>query len=540
MKNKQLDFNIPIPELQNYTSIQTNNTERLQQLLQKELDLRNQLKKYNANSTNFQDIKLKLFHVEGNIANYRNTVAYEEREMVKNKYFTEGETQKYNRFVVPTFLEEIKYKMWMDFNDVICGSNPIIYHGVKPGKSNDLVFSLIDSADKDITNSINTIHKLREQYFHDGIQTMKDADCAYKMFTVDVKKICNDLNIRHKDLITRTQTKVNQYKNEIQTVLSQLDKDDKGVFVKVINKVTKYVENTVKKLPTVKELYGEDFAKIDDLLKNIDEIKSYKNRVEKLMERNEKTNKNSKIVFDDNVDYGNISDVFIKLKSLRDDFSKVEPALDQLFQNLNLKISALNLQEPPLEDNVLQQYIENINDGNEGNLWEDIELQDDDPMLKKYIVALEELETQKKSIENATKKIKTLENEKKAQEVENKKLEAKNKTLENEKKAQEVENKTLENENKTLENENKTLENENKTLENEKKAQEVENKKLEAKNKTQEEKLTELKEHLTALFDCHHNPSEENNQHFKEVEVQIKKLLGVGLVNNDFLNDFLN
>jgi len=507
---KQLDFNIPI-------------TEKLQQLLHEELDLRNQLKKYNVNSTNFQDIKLKLFHVEGNIANYRNIVAYEEREMVKNKYFTEGETQKYNRFVIPTFLEEIKSKMWMDFNDVIYGSNPIIYHD--PGVKH-LVFSLIDSADKDIINSINTIYNLREQYFHGGIQTMKDADCAYKMFTVDVKKICNDLNIRHKDLITRTQTKVNQYKNEIQTLLSQLDKDDKGVFVKVINKVTKYVENTIKKLPTVKELYGEDFAKIDDLLKNIDEIKSYKNRVEKLMERNEKTNKNSKVFFDDNVDYGNISDVFIKLKSLRDDFSKVEPALDQLFQNLNLKISALNLQELPLEDNVLQQYIENINDGNEGNLWEDIELQDDDPMLKKYIVALEELETQKKSIENATKKIKTLENEKKAQEVENKKLEAKNKKLEAK--------------NKELEDEKKAQEAKNKELENEKKAQEVENKKLEAKNKTQEEKLTELKEHLTTLFDCHHNPSEENNQHFKEVEVQIKNLLGVGLVNNDFLNDFLN
>jgi len=493
MKNKQLDFNIPIPELPNYTNIQNNNTERLQQLLQEELDLRNQLKKYNANSTNFQDIKLKLFHVEGNIANYRNTVAYEEREMVKNKYFTEGETQKYNRFVVPTFLEEIKYKMWMDFNDVIYGSDPIIYrgHSAKLDKSNDPVFSLIDSADRDITNSINTIHKLREQYLHEGIQTMKDADCAYKMFTVDVKKICNDLNIRHKDLITRTQTKVNQYKNEIQIVLSQLDKDDKGVFVKVINKVTKYVENTVKKLPNVKELYGEDFAKMDELLKNIDEIKSYKNRVEKLMERNEKTNKNSKIFYDDSVDYGEISDVFIKLKSLRDDFSKVEPALDQLFQNLNTKISELNLQEPPLEDNVLQQYIENINDDNEGNLWKDIDLQDDDPMLKKYIVALEELETQKKNIENATKKIET----------------------------QEAKNKTLEDEKKTLEDEKKTLE---------------------AKNKTQEEKLTELKEHLTSLFEFHHNPSEENNQHFKEVEVQIKNILGLGLMNDNFLNDFLN
>jgi hypothetical protein len=353
------------------------------------------------------------------------------------------------------------------------------------------VFSLIDSADRDITNSVNTIHELREKHLHEGIQTMKDADNAYKMFTIDVKKICNDLNIRHKDLITRTQTKVNQYKNEIKIMLSQLDKDDKSLFVKVINKVTKYVENTVKKLPNVKELYGEDFAKMDELLKNIDEIKSYKNRVEKLMERNEKTNKNSKIFYDDNVDYGKISDVFIKLKSLRDDFSKLEPALDQLFQNLNTKISELNLQEPPLEDNILQQYIENINNDNEGNLWENIELQDDDPMLKKYIVALEELKMQKKSIENATKKIET--------------QEAKNKTLEDEKKAQEVENK-----------------------------------KLEAKNKTQEEKLTELKEHLTTLFDCHHNPSEENNQHFKEVEVQIKNLLGVGLVNNDFLNDFLN
>jgi chromosome segregation ATPase len=353
------------------------------------------------------------------------------------------------------------------------------------------VFSLIDSADRDITNSVNTIHELREKHLHEGIQTMKDADNAYKMFTIDVKKICNDLNIRHKDLITRTQTKVNQYKNEIKIMLSQLDKDDKSLFVKVINKVTKYVENTAKKLPNVKELYGEDFAKMDELLKNIDEIKSYKNRVEKLMERNEKTNKNSKIFYDDNVDYGKISDVFIKLKSLRDDFSKLEPALDQLFQNLNTKISELNLQEPPLEDNILQQYIENINNDNEGNLWENIELQDDDPMLKKYIVALEELKMQKKSIENATKKIET--------------QEAKNKTLEDEKKAQEVENK-----------------------------------KLEAKNKTQEEKLTELKEHLTTLFDCHHNPSEENNQHFKEVEVQIKNLLGVGLVNNDFLNDFLN
>ncbi len=353
------------------------------------------------------------------------------------------------------------------------------------------MFSLIDSADRDITNSVNTIHELREKHLHEGIQTMKDADNAYKMFTIDVKKICNDLNIRHKDLITRTQTKVNQYKNEIKIMLSQLDKDDKSLFVKVINKVTKYVENTVKKLPNVKELYGEDFAKMDELLKNIDEIKSYKNRVEKLMERNEKTNKNSKIFYDDNVDYGKISDVFIKLKSLRDDFSKLEPALDQLFQNLNTKISELNLQEPPLEDNILQQYIENINNDNEGNLWENIELQDDDPMLKKYIVALEELKMQKKSIENATKKIET--------------QEAKNKTLEDEKKAQEVENK-----------------------------------KLEAKNKTQEEKLTELKEHLTTLFDCHHNPSEENNQHFKEVEVQIKNLLGVGLVNNDFLNDFLN
>jgi hypothetical protein len=52
MKNKQLDFNIPIPELQNYISIQTNNTE----------------------------------------------VAYEEREMVKNKYFTEGETLVHDNF----------------------------------------------------------------------------------------------------------------------------------------------------------------------------------------------------------------------------------------------------------------------------------------------------------------------------------------------------------------------------------------------------------------------------------------------------------
>jgi hypothetical protein len=49
--------------------------------------------------------------------------------MVKNKYFTEGETQKYNRFFVPDLLENIKHKMWIDFNNVICGSDPIIYHG---------------------------------------------------------------------------------------------------------------------------------------------------------------------------------------------------------------------------------------------------------------------------------------------------------------------------------------------------------------------------------------------------------------------------